>query len=80
MDVSFVPAVPNGDLLPISGPIHLEMAECATLENLHPVGFYSDLGVGSPGPCTQLLFCIFFSYDHDVKGLCGPEIAYGHLM
>ena len=76
----FVPAVPDGYLLPISGPIHLEMAESALLEYLHAIGFYGDLGIGRSSPGAELLFCIFFSHDHDVQGLVGPEIAYGHLM
>ena len=78
MDVSFVPAVPDGDLLPISRPVHLEMAERSVFKNLHPIGFYGHLDIGCLGPGTQLLFRIFFSHDHDIKGLSGPEIAYGH--
>ena len=80
MDVPLVPAVPDSDLLPVSRPVHLEMAQCATFKNLHAVGFYSDLHIGTAGPGTQLLFRVFFSHDYDVKGLGGPEIADGHLM
>jgi hypothetical protein len=80
VDVPFVPAVPDGDLLPIPGPVHLEMAQGTLFKYLHAVGFYGDLDVGRSCPGTELLFSIFLSHDHDVQGLVSPEIAYGHLM
>jgi len=80
MDVTFVPAIPDSDLFPVTRPVHLEMAQGAMLEYLHAIGFYGYLHVGRSCPGAQLLFSVFFSYDHDVKGLRGPEIAYGHLV
>lgn len=78
--MAFVPAIPYGHGTPVARPVHLEMAQGAVLEYLHAIGFYGYLYVGRAGPGFQLLLGIFFSYDHDVQGLCGPEIAYGHLV
>ena len=78
--MSFVPGVPDCDIVPALRPGHLEHAETAMFEYLHAVGFYGDLAVGFPRPGLQLLFCVFISHDHNVHGLRGPEIADGHLM
>lgn len=58
----------------------MEQTETSLFKYFHAIGFDRDLSIGRFGPGLQQLFCIFFSYDHYVQGLGGPEIAYGHLV
>lgn len=74
----FVPGVPDGYLFPVSRPSHLERAETALFEYLHPVVFYRDLDIGGPGPIPEDGFGIFFPHDNNVEGLGSPEVADGH--
>lgn len=46
VDVSFVPAVPDGHIVPVMRPVHVESAEAALLEDLHAIAFYGHLGAG----------------------------------
>lgn len=78
--VSFVPDIPDGDLFPVTCPLHLEKAQATLLEYPHAIGIDTYLGIGRLGPRLELLFRVFISYDHDIKGFSSPEIAYGHLM
>ena len=78
--MALVPAVPDRDLFPITGPLHLEKAQAPLFKYLHAIGFYGDLRTGGFGPGTELLFGIFVPHDHKIKGLSGPEVADGHLM
>jgi hypothetical protein len=67
--VAFVPAVPDYYGIPIAGPVHLEMAQCSFLIDLHAVGFYSDLYIGTACPGFKLLFSVAISHDHEIQGL-----------
>lgn len=75
-----VPAVPDGDIFPGMWPIHVESAEAALLEYLHAIAFYGDLSAGCFGPGFEHVFGVSVAHYHYVQSLCGPEIAYGHLM
>ena len=78
--MAFVPGIPDGDIFISMFPLHLEKTETALFEYAHAIGFYRYLGIGSPGPFFQHLFCVFFSYDYHVQGFTGPEVADGHSM
>jgi len=79
INVPSVPGVPDRDLLPITGPSHLEYAEAALLEYPHAIGLDLHLHVGRAGPFSEGGFGIPVSHDHYVKGLRGPEVTDGHL-
>ena len=80
IDVALVPGVPDGHVVIAMAPGHLEHAKAALLEYLHPVAFDRDLAVAGLGPGLQQLFSVFLPHDHEIQGLAGPEIAYGHLV
>ncbi len=78
MDVSFVPGIPDSDIVISVRPGHLEHTEAALFKYLHAIAFYGNLAVGFTCPGFKQLFRFRISYDNDVQGLCGPEIADGH--
>ena len=78
--MAFVPGIPDCDIVPTMRPGHLQHAKATVFEYLHAIGFYGDLAVGFTCPGFEQLFRFGISYDNNVQGLRGPEIADGHLM
>ena len=78
--MTLVPGVPDGHVFISVGPGHLEHAEAALLEHLHPVAFDRYLAVAGLGPSLEQVFSVFLPHDHEIQGLAGPEIAYGHSV
>lgn len=78
--MAFVPAIPDNNVFVTVVPGHLEHAEAALFKDFHPVAFDRYLAVAGFGPSTEQLFSIFLPHDHEIQGLAGPEVAYGHSV